>query len=95
MARDLVYAIHLLRRSPGFTLAAIATLALGIGANTTIFSVAHAVLLRPLPYADPARLVHVGDRGPGGQPGNVGYTTFVDWRAQARSFDELAVIRSW
>ena len=89
------YAARLLRRTPGFTAVALVTLALGIGANTAIFSVVNAVLLRPLPYASPERLVMIGDRGPDGAAGNVGYTTFLDWRDRSHAFEEMALIRSW
>jgi putative ABC transport system permease protein len=95
LARDVRYAVRVLAGAPGFAAAAIVTLALGIGANAAIFSVIDAVLLRPLPYADPDRLVLVGERAPDGQAENVGYSTFLDWRERSRSFDELALVRSW
>jgi putative ABC transport system permease protein len=93
--RDLRYAARLLIGAPGFAAAAVLTLALGIGANATIFSVVNAVLLRSLPYADADRLVRPGDRGADGAIGNVGYLTFLDWRSETHSFTDMAAIRSW
>ena len=93
--RDLRYAARMLRHAPGFAATALVTLALGIGANAAIFSVLNAVLLRPLPYADPARLVTIGERQSDGSAGNVGYTTFLDWRERSHSFDEMALVRLW
>jgi putative ABC transport system permease protein len=95
LARDARYSARMLAHAPGFTLVALLTLALGIGANTAIFSVVSAVLLRPLPYADPDRLVMVGERSPNGSPGNVGYMTFVDWRQRNHGFEDMALVRSW
>jgi putative ABC transport system permease protein len=93
--RDLRYAVRMLRRAPGFAAIAVVTLALGIGANAAIFSVLSSVLLRPLPYADPARLVMIGEREADGTASNVGYTTFLDWRDRSRGFEEMALVRSW
>jgi putative ABC transport system permease protein len=95
LGRDVAYAARLLWRTPGFTAIALVTLGLGIGANTAIFSVLNAVLLRPLPYSAPERLAMIGDRGPDGAAGNVGYTTFLDWRDRSHSFEEMALVRSW
>ncbi len=93
--RDLRYALRLLLRAPAFTIVALLTLALGIGANTAIFSVLNAVLLRPLPYADPDRLVVLGERASDGAPGNTGYVTWLDWRERTHSFEQLALVRSY
>ena len=94
LAHDLRYAVRALKRAPGFATVSVVTLAIGIGGNTTIYSVLRAVILRPLPYADPMRLVTVGD-AEDGHTGTVGYTTVVDWRARTRSFDDLALVRTW
>jgi putative ABC transport system permease protein len=95
LAQDLRYGGRMLRRAPGFTIAAVLTLALGVGTNTAIFSIVDTVLLRPLPFKDPDRLVAVGDRNPDGSTSNVGYLTFADWRDRSRSFASLALMRSW
>jgi putative ABC transport system permease protein len=95
LARDLRFGARMLVRAPGFSLAALFTLALGIGANTAIFTIVDAVLLRPLPYAEPERLVTIGDRTAEGQSGNVDFTTVGDWRARSRSFESLSLMRNW
>jgi putative ABC transport system permease protein len=90
MLNDLFYALRALRRAPGFTVTAALTLALGIGANTAIFSVIHAVLLRPLAFPDPERLVRI-DEGLPDRRINVSYPNFLDWRARSRAFEDMAV----
>src|SRR5262249_14653433 len=82
-------------RTPAFSFVAVTTLALAIAANTAIFSVVNAVLLRPLPYADADRLVLIGERSNDGSASNVGFTTFLDWRDRARGFDAMGLFRSW
>jgi putative ABC transport system permease protein len=95
LARDVVYAVRTLRRTPTFTAIAVLTLGLGIGANTAMFTLVNAVLLRPLPYGAPDRLFVVGDRDADGSIGNNGFTTFADLQDRARAFEHLVAIRQW
>ncbi len=95
LLQDVRYGIRQLRRSPGFTAAAVLTLALGIGANTAIFSLVNGVFLRPLPYKDAGRLVFVAatNRVRGIKIDVTSYPDFADWRAQNHVFSGLAAYR--
>jgi putative ABC transport system permease protein len=88
---DLRYAIRVISRKPSFAIAVISLLALGIGANTTIFSLVNAVLLRPLPFEEPERLVRVFTRTPGGRLFELSPGKFYDWQRDARSFEGMAM----
>src|SRR4051812_3547282 len=95
---DLRYGLRVLLRAPSFTIAVIAVLALGIGANTAIFSIFNAVLLRPLPYEEPARLVRLFHEPPQATfPGihrfSVSPANFYDWQREARLFEGMALYR--
>jgi predicted permease len=90
--QDLRYGLRLLAKSPGFTVVAILTLALGIGANTAIFSFVNAVLLKPLPYPHPERIVSVWEKHPGGTPNFISTLNFLDWNGQNRCFQFLSAI---
>jgi len=86
------YAIRTLRRSPGFTIIALLTLALGIGANTAIFSFVNGVLLKPLPYRDPHGIVMVWEKPPGGDRNGISTLNFLDWKNQNTVFEHMAAI---
>lgn len=94
--QDLRYAARMLRNRPGFTLVAVITLSLGIGANTAIFSVVNAVLLRPLPFKDPARLVDVYERRENSGVANLPVSghEFAAWQQRSHSFEALTLIQS-
>jgi putative ABC transport system permease protein len=94
IVQDLKFAVRMLAKSPGFTLIAILTLALGIGANTAIFSVVNAVLLRPLPFKDSAQLVVMRETYKNVGNVSVSYLDFLDWRQQAHSFSAMAAIQN-
>ncbi|WP_083682656.1 ABC transporter permease [Archangium sp. Cb G35] len=91
LAQDVRYAVRMLRHAPGFALVAVLTLALGIGATTAIFSVVRGVLLRPLPFAEPERLVRMWQANPsqGVARGDVSPLDFADWKARQRSFEDM------
>ena len=93
MKQDIRYALRVLWKQPGFSAIAILTLALGIGANTAIFSVVNAVLLRPLPYPQPDRLVLLRERANMIESGSVSLPNYLDWRASQRGFTDLALFR--
>src|SRR5450759_4868010 len=91
---NLGYAARSLRKAPGFTAVAVLTLALGIGANSAVFSLINAVLLRPLPFDQPDRLVLVWESAPffGLHDSPVAPANFVDWKARSRSFTEIGAL---
>jgi predicted permease len=93
LLHDLRHAARMLRRSPAFTAVAVLTLALGIGAATVIFSVVDAVVLRPLPFEQPERLVRVWETTPAGDDFTVSAPNYLDFRERSRAFAELAAYR--
>jgi putative ABC transport system permease protein len=90
---DIRYAFRMIGKSPGFSALAILAFALGIGANTAIFSVVNAVLLRPLPYPEPQRLISIREKTATFPASSVSYPNFLDWRAAQHSFTDIALFR--
>jgi putative ABC transport system permease protein len=88
---DLRYAFRVMSRTPSFAVTVVGVLALGIGANTTIFSIVNAVLLRPLPFEEPERLVRIFTRTPGGRLFELSPGKFYDWQRDAQSFEGMAM----
>jgi putative ABC transport system permease protein len=92
LVQDLRYGLRTLRNSPGFTAVAVLTLALGIGANTAIFSLLYGVLLRPLPYKEASRLIMLNETTPKVGLVSASYPNFLDWRSQCHVFADMAAV---
>ncbi|MGH9743275.1 MAG: ADOP family duplicated permease [Candidatus Acidiferrum sp.] len=94
LVQDLRYGLRMLAKSPGFTTVAILTLALGIGANTALFSVVNGVLFNPLPYPQSSQLVWVAESKPNFATGSISYPNFRDWQKNNRTFTDMAIYRA-
>jgi predicted permease len=95
MIQDFIYGLRWLRKNPGFTVLSVLMLAVGIGVNTAMFSVINAVLLKPLPYHEPDRIVWMNESGPEVANRHVSYPNFVDWRARNTVFEAMSTFRGW
>ncbi|HEV2420126.1 MAG TPA: ABC transporter permease [Candidatus Acidoferrales bacterium] len=93
LSQDLRFAFRMFAKSPGFTAIAVLTLALGIGANTAIFSVVYGVLLAPLPYNQPSQLVVLNETTPRVGTVSVSYPNFYDWQKTSKSFSQMAIVQ--
>lgn len=93
LLQDLRFGIRMFFKNPGFTAIAVLTLALGIGANTAIFSIVYGMMLKPLEYKDPDRLVYLWSANPaeGWDQSDISLPNFIDWRAQAKSFENMGI----
>jgi predicted permease len=95
LIHDLKYGFRMLAKNPGFTAVAVLTLALGIGANTALFSVVNGVLLNPLPYPEPNQLVTLYESKPNFPYGSISYLNFLDWQKDNHTFSSIAVARGY
>ena len=95
LLQDLRFGFRMLKKSPGFTAVAVVTLALGIGANTALFSVVNGVLLSPLPFPQPDQLVTLHENKPNFEGGSISYPNFRDWRKENHTFSSLALARAY
>ena len=93
LAEDIRYAFRMLLKSPGFAAVAIVTLAVGIGANTALFSVVNGVLLNPLPYPQSSRLVAISEKNAGMDTAPISYLNFFDWEQATQTFSSMAIYR--
>src|SRR5438270_13660745 len=91
---DLRYGLRMLRKSPAFTAIAVLTLALGIGANTAMFSIVYGVLLRALPFPEPDRVVHLYTKSPQWEHQSISFPNYLDWQRRSQSFSQMAAYRS-
>jgi predicted permease len=94
LLQDMRYACRMLVKSPGFTIIAILTLALGIGANTALFSVVNSVLLNPLAYPHSGRLVAIYEKNAGSGQATISYLNFLDWQRETQTFSSMAIYRN-
>src|SRR5580698_2338637 len=94
LIEDIRYGVRMLRKAPGFSLVVVLTLALGIGANTALFSVVNGVLLNPLPYPEPEQLVMIHESKPNFETGSISYPNFRDWQKENKTFSAMAISRS-
>ena len=97
LLQEMRYSMRMLAKRPGFTAAALIILAAGIGLNTAIFSVVNSILLRPLPYKEPDRLVQIWETWPpsGSYTGSVSPNNFLDWKTQAQTFEDMSIFWMW
>lgn len=93
LGHDVHYGLRAFLRDPGFAALVMLVLALGIGANTAIFSVVNGILLQPLAYPDPSKLVNIAEAGPEFSRFSVAYPNYLDWRSESRSFSDMAIYR--
>src|SRR5271170_5190896 len=93
LTEDIRYGLRVLSKAPGFTVVVVLTLALGIGANTALFSVVNGVLLHPLPYPEPEQLVTLHESKPNFETGSISYPNFRDWQKENKTFSSIAISR--